>query len=1172
MACADGRTGNFNEGGGYDARRLPGARSFVYTPGANNSLSVLVTNPLGRQTTYTFVNGLVTSATGTGGAHVPDASMSHSYDANGYDRQVTDWNGNVTVYSYAANGQLQQKVEASGQPEARTTNYVWDGTAGTNRLLKVIVVGDHETDYTYDPATQRVATVSTINLTAHGIAKQTHTTTFMYSNNSSNGMLAQMVADGPVSGPSDAVTTTYTTAGDLASVANNLGQTTTYGGYNAFGEPATVTGPNGNTTAYTYNLWGEVTSTQTTPNGVAATTSYYYDGQGRLANVITPDGVSEHYVYDDAQHLIAKYRAANGSIAGGAGLEEEDYTYNAANEVIEVDETARTGVWKFACSAWWVDGEGVRECAEFGYGFQGTSTLVSKAMRSYDGLGRVWTVGGNNGQNFVTGYDNDGNVVSSTDSLGHVTTSTYDHLNRKTSSTDPKSGVTAFGYDGGDRVVSVVDPRLLITTYVYDGFGQLWAQSSPDTGTVSFTYDAGGRRTGFTRADGTITSYGFDSLNRVATISAGGKTQTFTYDACANGKGRLCTVADAFNGYNDSLSTTYTPEGWVASQSSVVAGSTYNTSYAYDSMGRATGVTYPNGVAANYAYAAGKLASATVTINGATQNIATGLTYEPYAGVADWTYGNGLVRTNDYDLDGRLIGIGTTDPSSPSPLQSLTFGYDANNSITAITNAANVNLSQTFNYDALTRLTGVAFGSSSTTAWAYDADSNRSSQTVGSASSAYSLASGNNTLAGITGTGARTFGYDVNGNRISDSGTSGAIVFHYDPFNRMDTATKGGTTTTYHVDPQGRRVYKSSGGSVWTHFVYGIDGTLLGENGAAGMTDYLWMGGQPVALVRNNTLYMVHTDQLGRPEIVTNAAKAVVWRASNYAFDRTVTLDTIGGLNLGFPGQYYDAETGLWNNGFRDYDASVGRYVESDPLGLDAGVNTFGYVGGEPTAMSDPMGLTPSLSVNHNLPMGPVPYNYSTLYQAPDGQYFYAPATANFNDVRSAGQSDGTSGAYANIWQFGTYDFQRLGASSSDGGTFWSEWTNASNFAVGVYMNGAGFSESMMDSIGTYAADLMSSDAGSPNLITWWNNGWIAASLGRLSPALDQDPNLECKAPWANAKTLPSITAVAIPVAIPFAGDYTLLNGGSVFSEAASIQDLYSAYPSPANDTRSHKN
>jgi RHS repeat-associated protein len=112
------------------------------------------------------------------------------------------------------------------------------------------------------------------------------------------------------------------------------------------------------------------------------------------------------------------------------------------------------------------------------------------------------------------------------------------------------------------------------------------------------------------------------------------------------------------------------------------------------------------------------------------------------------------------------------------------------------------------------------------------------------------------------------------------------------------------------------------------------------------------------------TLYFIHPDHLGTPRLMTDAAQAVVWRWDSAPFAEGAPNEDPDGdgqeltLNLRFRGQYFDQETGLHYNYFRDYDPTTGRYIESDPSGLDGGLNTYLYVYASPLHLIDPMGLT----------------------------------------------------------------------------------------------------------------------------------------------------------------------------------------------------------------------
>jgi RHS repeat-associated protein len=102
--------------------------------------------------------------------------------------------------------------------------------------------------------------------------------------------------------------------------------------------------------------------------------------------------------------------------------------------------------------------------------------------------------------------------------------------------------------------------------------------------------------------------------------------------------------------------------------------------------------------------------------------------------------------------------------------------------------------------------------------------------------------------------------------------------------------------------------------------------------------------------------YYFHTDHLGTPQVLTDETQAVVWQGDYDPFGQaTETVPTVE-QNLRFPGQYLDRESGLHNNYFRTYDPQIGRYTQSDPIGLDGGINTYGYAYQNPLSYTDPTG------------------------------------------------------------------------------------------------------------------------------------------------------------------------------------------------------------------------
>lgn len=750
-------------------------------------------------------------------------------------------------------------------------------------------------------------------------AQAAQTTSYTYN---SLGLIETI--DGPRSDVSDITTYGYDAVGNLTSIVNALGHTTTITLHDASGRPLAMADSNGANTYLTYNRRGQITSQATE----GRQTLYSYDLAGNLTQIDLGKGQVITYYYDDANR--------NTGYSDSLGNSHAYLLDDAGN----------------------ITSEAV---------YDPSQTLTMAHGYVYDELSRLMTDLGADNQTTSLQYDVNNNLTSQIDPNTNTTLFNFDALDRLSNTQTADNGLTQYTYDGRDNLTSVTDPRGNTTSYTYDEFDNLTTQTSPDTGLTTYTYDDAGNRLTQTDARGVTVTYSYDALNRISSVSYPDSSLnvTYTYDengSGQNGVGRLTSQTDA----SGTTQYSYDLRSNLLSQSSTRANISYTLDYSYNTTDQLTSITYPNGEIVTYSYdSAGNVSD----ITSSSGSIASNITYQPFGGINAYTYGNGLTLAQGYDLDARLSQINV------SSVLLRDYGFDANSNITSITDGLGTN-NQTLGYDNMNRLDS-ADGSYGINSYLYDLVHNRTSKTNSNTGTEnYSYGSTSNQLDSTTST---TYQYDAVGN-MTDNGTKDFI---YGDDNRLHAVgkTKGQNNftaeATYLYNAQGQRTQKASTittgqgknkvtTNVAIEFIYGQQGELLAEydSQTGQYKNFIYLNGQPIAFTEGTDIYFIHTDHLGTPQTMTDLSQMIVWHANYSPFGEvTITTETVAN-NIRFPGQYADSETGLYYNYFRYYSPSLGRYITSDPIGLAGGINTYGYVGGNPLRYSDPKGLVlPALAL-----------------------------------------------------------------------------------------------------------------------------------------------------------------------------------------------------------------
>jgi RHS repeat-associated protein len=804
----------------------------------------------------------------------------YEYNAVGKLTKVTDPLNRVTIYGYGTNNVLDS-IPATGTGIDLLQVQQQNG-ASTDLLESMTYNAQHQ------PLTMADAAVQTTN--------------FSYD---TNGNLQTVVTPPRGSLTLAQRTTTYLYYADNASLGP--------------GRLQQITGPiSGATTSFAYDGYGRV-HTATESDGYALTTDY--DNFDRPTQLTYPDGTYEQR------------------------------TYNR----LDIDSSRdRLGRW----TRYFYD-------------------AVRHLILTRDPLGQVvtyqWCI-----------CDTLDKLI---DANGNATSWARDPENRLTSETRADSTQTLFTYENTtSRLKRRMDAKgqYRDTAYFKDDTVQQisYPNSSPTTPTVSFTYESAYKRLA-TMVDGTgTTSYtyypvtigGTLGATQLATVTGplSNSTIAYSYDELGRLSGRSINSVAATSVYDEL--------GRVTSVTNALGSFTYGY---VNQTSRLQSVTYPNGQTGGYSYFPNsgdhRLQEILNQKTGSVTISKFDYTYDPVGNIQTWTQQTDSNQPNAYDLlydatDQLTNATWRTTDTVPAILKRYGYSYDPTGNRTTEQlddvplktsyNTMNRMLSQ--DPGGITRFAGTLSEAAKVTVQGKPATVSADNKFAGTVvltggtnsvtvqATDYSGNTRSNTYQATVSGSSKSFTYDNNGNLTGD----GTRTFEWDAENRLTAVNSGVQRSEFTYDGLSRRVRiveKTSGATTSDMRFLWCDEDLCEQRDSTGATSTARFF--PQGEQQGTDAFFYTRDHLGSIREVIDSSGSIRARYDYDSFGRTTKLTGDKDASFSFTGDYVHSNSGLLLTHYRAYDATLGRWLSEDPLSLSAGdLDLYRYVGNQPILKKDPTG------------------------------------------------------------------------------------------------------------------------------------------------------------------------------------------------------------------------